>query len=106
MSYCGEADEVWVPYGDDGQLLTSSFTDYLVPAASDLPDVEVHHLHNEPLHETDYRGVGEGGMIGAPAALTNAVADALAQIGVALTEQHLSPERVRALVASGTAVAR
>jgi carbon-monoxide dehydrogenase large subunit len=91
-------------YGDDGQLVTSSFADYLVPAASDLPDVEVHHLHREPMHETDYRGVGEGGMIGAPAALTNAVADALAQIGVALTEQYLSPERVRQLVASGRAV--
>lgn len=88
-------------YDDDGQLLTSTFADYLVPAACDLPDVEVHHLHRDPLHETDYRGVGEGGMIGAPAALTNAVADALAQLGVALTEQHLSPERVRALVASG-----
>lgn len=82
-------------YDDDGQLLTSTFADYGVPAACDLPAIEVHHLHSSPRHETDYRGVGEGGMIGAPAAVTNAVADALAQIGVALGDADLSPEQMQ-----------
>jgi carbon-monoxide dehydrogenase large subunit len=83
-------------YDEEGQLVTSTLADYQVPAACDLPDVEVHHLHRDPLHETDYRGVGEGGMIGAPAAVANAVADALAQAGADLTDDDLSPERVLA----------
>jgi carbon-monoxide dehydrogenase large subunit len=82
-------------YDDDGQLLTSTFADYAVPAACDLPPIEVHHLHHEPLHETDYRGIGEGGMIGAPAALANAVADALAQVGATLDGADLSPAAIR-----------
>jgi carbon-monoxide dehydrogenase large subunit len=82
-------------YDDDGQLLTSTFADYAVPAACDLPPIEVHHLHHEPLHETDYRGIGEGGMIGAPAALANAVADALAQVGATLDGADLFPAAIR-----------
>ena len=85
-----------IVYDDDGQLRTASLADYLVPAACDLPAIEVHHLQQDPLHETDYRGVGEGGMIGAPAAVANAVADALAQVGATLRDDDLFPERVRA----------
>jgi carbon-monoxide dehydrogenase large subunit len=87
-------------YDDAGQLLTSTFTDYLVPAACDLPDVEIDHLHPEPLPpgEVPFRGVGEGGFLGAPGALTNAVADALAPLGVPITEQYLPPVRVRELI--------
>ena len=55
-------------YDDDGHLLTSSFADYLVPSAADLPSIEIEHMEFEPLHEINSRGVGEGGMIGAPAA--------------------------------------
>jgi carbon-monoxide dehydrogenase large subunit len=87
-------------YDDAGQLLTSTFTDYLVPAACDLPDVEIDHLHPEPLPpgEIPFRGVGEGGFLGAPGAVTNAVADALASLGVQITEQYLPPVRVRELI--------
>jgi carbon-monoxide dehydrogenase large subunit len=85
-------------YADDGQLLTSSFADYLVPAACDLPPVEVEHLHRPPRHEIPWRGVGEGGFLGTPAAVLNAVADALAPLGVAITETHLPPARIRELV--------
>jgi carbon-monoxide dehydrogenase large subunit len=87
-------------YDDAGQLLTSTFTDYLVPAACDLPDVEIDHLHPEPLPpgEIPFRGVGEGGFLGAPGAVTNAVADALAPLGVQITEQYLPPVRVRELI--------
>ena len=63
----------------------------------------------EPLHEINSRGVGEGGMIGAPAAICNAVSDALAPLGVEVEEQHLSPEYVRSLITSasdGLAIAR
>ncbi|HZP30259.1 MAG TPA: xanthine dehydrogenase family protein molybdopterin-binding subunit [Acidimicrobiia bacterium] len=87
-------------YDDGGQLLTSTLADYLVPAACDLPDVEIDHLHPEPLPpgEVPFRGVGEGGFLGAPGAVTNAVADALAPLGVQITEQHLPPLRVRQLI--------
>jgi carbon-monoxide dehydrogenase large subunit len=87
-------------YDDSGQLLTSTFTDYLVPAACDLPEIEIDHLHPAPLPdgEIPFRGVGEGGFLGAPGAVTNAVADALAPLGVRITEQYLPPLRVRELI--------
>jgi carbon-monoxide dehydrogenase large subunit len=87
-------------YDDSGQLLTSTFTDYLVPAACDLPEIEIDHLHPAPLPagEIPFRGVGEGGFLGAPGAVTNAVADALAPLGVQIVEQHLPPLRVRELI--------
>ena len=69
-----------------------------MPSAADLPGIEIEHLEFEPLHEVNSRGVGEGGMIGAPAALCNAVSDALAHLGVEVDEQHLSPARVRAML--------
>jgi carbon-monoxide dehydrogenase large subunit len=87
-------------YGEDGQFLTGSFADYLVPSAADLPSIQIEHLEFEPLHEINSRGVGEGGMIGAPAALCNAVDDALAPFGIEVEEQHLSPSHVRALLAA------
>lgn len=84
-------------YDDDGQLLTASLADYLVPSAADLPPIEIEHLQLGPYADVP-RGVGEGGMIGAPAALCNAVSDALAPFGVEVDVQHLSPERVRAMI--------
>ncbi|HZQ56487.1 MAG TPA: xanthine dehydrogenase family protein molybdopterin-binding subunit [Acidimicrobiales bacterium] len=83
-------------YGDDGQFLASTFLDYLLPTACEVPDIEVHHLESAPTHEVNFRGVGEGGTIGAPAALTNAIADA---IGVPVRESYLPPSRVLELLA-------
>jgi carbon-monoxide dehydrogenase large subunit len=86
-------------YDDDGQPRAVTFLDYLVPSAMEIPEVEIHHLHHEP-PTTDpaapvpYRGVGEGGAIGAPAALVSAIEDALSAFGVELTEQYLPPEVV------------
>jgi carbon-monoxide dehydrogenase large subunit len=85
-------------YGADGQFLASTFLDYLVPTACEVPDIEVHHLESPPTHEVNFRGVGEGGTIGAPAALTNAIADA---IGVPVLESYLPPSRVLELLAEG-----
>jgi carbon-monoxide dehydrogenase large subunit len=87
-------------YDDDGQLLTSSLADYLVPSACELPSIDIDHLHaSTPLDpDVPWRGVGEGGALGAPAAVLNAVADALAPLGVRISETHLSPRRVRELV--------
>ncbi len=90
-------------YDEDGQFLSSTFMDHLLPTAVDIPRIEVHHVHHEPTGAIDYRGVGEGGAIGAPAAVTGAVEDALAHLGVRVGEQHLPPHRVLELIDEATA---
>src|SRR5574341_358414 len=83
-------------YDGAGQLLTTTLMDYAVPTAADLPPIEVQHLETPaPSGAGGYKGAGEGGTAGAPAAILNAVNDALAPFGVMLTEQPLTPERVR-----------
>jgi carbon-monoxide dehydrogenase large subunit len=81
-------------YGEDGQFLASTFMDYLLPTAADVPHIEVHHLDSDPDDDVPFRGVGEGGAIGAPAALTNAIEDALAPFGARVREQYLPPYRI------------
>jgi aerobic carbon-monoxide dehydrogenase large subunit len=86
-------------YDDDGQYLASSFMDYLLPDAVSVPPLEVHHVETiltDP--DVNFRGVGEGGMIVAPAAIVNAIEDALAPFGARITEQHLPPARILELV--------
>ena len=78
-------------YDEDGYFVSGTLVDYLLPTATDVPPIEVHHLESEPLGEVSYRGVGEGGAIGAPPAVTNAVADA---IGAELTKLPLTPTRI------------
>ena len=65
-------------YDAEGQPLTTTFADYLMPGATDMPDIEVHHIVTpSPLTELGMKGMGEGGAIGPPAAIANAIADAL-----------------------------
>jgi carbon-monoxide dehydrogenase large subunit len=85
-------------YDADGQFVASTLLDYLVPTAGDIPNIEIIHLESPPTHEVNFRGVGEGGAIGAPAALTSAIEDALAPFGVTINEQHLPPYRILELV--------
>jgi carbon-monoxide dehydrogenase large subunit len=86
-------------YGEDGQFLASTFMDYLMPTTTVVPNFEIHHV-NAILTDPDvnFRGVGEGGMIVAPACLTNAIEDALLPFGVRVREQHLPPSRILELV--------
>lgn len=81
-------------YGQDGQPRSGTFMDYLIPTAMEIPAIEIHHVETPTDIPYNYRGVGDGGMIGAPAAITNAVEDALADLGVRITEQHLPPTRI------------
>jgi aerobic carbon-monoxide dehydrogenase large subunit len=81
-------------YGQDGQPRSGTFMDYLIPTTMEIPEIEIHHIETPSDIPFNYRGVGEGGMIGAPAAITNAVEDALADLGVRITEQHLPPTRI------------
>jgi carbon-monoxide dehydrogenase large subunit len=80
-------------YSPDGQLLTSTLLDYLVPLSTDVPQaVVVEHLESPSPHTVlGSKGVGEAGTIGAFAAVANAVADALAPLGVTLTDLPYSP---------------
>ena len=79
---------------EGGQLLTGSLMDYLIPTAVEMPNVEVVHLeHPSPSTLGGFKGVGEGGTIGAPAAVANAVADALAPLGIEISEMPITPER-------------
>jgi carbon-monoxide dehydrogenase large subunit len=86
-------------YDDQGNFLASTFMDYLVPTACEIPPIEIHHLEREQkAGEVDARGVGEGGAIGAPAALTNAIEDALSPFGAKITQQYLPPSRILELI--------
>jgi len=82
-------------YDDDGQLLTSSLTSYLVPSAAELPSFELDRTETpSPTNPLGVKGVGETGAIASPAAVMNAVADALAPFGVTDIDMPASPERV------------
>jgi carbon-monoxide dehydrogenase large subunit len=81
-------------YDEDGNFLAGTFMDYLLPTAAEIPVIEIEHLETDPDGELDFRGVGEGGAVVAPATLTNAIADALASFGACVTEQYLPPTRI------------
>ena len=88
-------------YDDQGQPLATTFMDYLVPTAMDMPEGTIVKILEEtptPLNPLGVKGVGEGGSSGAGAAIANAVADALAPLGIAITELPLSPDRIAGLV--------
>jgi len=86
-------------YDENGQLLTASLVDYLVPSAVEIPSIGVSHLDTEsPSTVGGFRGMGEGGTIGAPAAIANAVADALAHLGIVIDELPVTPERLFQLI--------
>ena len=88
-----------VVYDDAGQLLTGSLVDYLVPTASELLPIEVHHIETpSPTTLGGFRGMGEGGTIGAPAAIANAVSDALVHLGIEINEIPITPEKLFRLV--------
>ncbi len=85
-----------IVYDEDGNILTSSLADYLPPTMSEIPEIEIHHLQS--LSDASYleaKGVGEGGAIGPPAAIVNAICDALADFGVEIDEIPATPERIR-----------
>lgn len=84
-------------YDENGQLVTSTFMDYLLPSAHDVPELEIHHLETPSTATVGgIKGVAEAGTVGAPAVIASAVADAL---GADVTELPLSPERVLQLMA-------
>ena len=82
-------------YDEAGQLLTSTFMDYLKPTAADVSTIEVDRLeHPSPVTPLGAKGVGEGGSIPGPAAVANAVEDALADYGVQVDRPPLTSSAV------------
>jgi carbon-monoxide dehydrogenase large subunit len=84
-------------YDDNGGILTATLADYLPPTAHEIPPIELHHIETpSPNSITKAKGLGEGGCIGAPAAVVNAINDALSPFGVEIDEIPATPQRVRA----------
>jgi aerobic carbon-monoxide dehydrogenase large subunit len=85
-----------VTYDEQGEPSATSFMDYKVPTAHEIPDVTIRHLETPcAFTETGAKGAGEGGTIGAPAAVLNAVNDALRATGVELDDTPITPETVQ-----------
>jgi carbon-monoxide dehydrogenase large subunit len=93
-------------YDGSGQLVTGTLMDYHLPRADELPPIEIGHLATRPpVSVAGFKGMAEGGTIGAVAAVANAVADALAPAGGEVSELPLTPARVHRLLHGGPAPA-
>lgn len=84
-----------MPFDTAGQPLASTLADYHLPVAADLPPIRIVHMETpSPLSRYGQKGIGESGAIGPPAAIANAVNDALAPFGAEVSETPITPERV------------
>jgi carbon-monoxide dehydrogenase large subunit len=84
-------------YDETGNPLSTTFADYMPPTAHEIPLIELHHVETpSAMSITKAKGLGEGGGIGAPAAVINAINDALSPFGVSVDEMPATPQRVRA----------
>lgn len=86
-------------YDPNGQPMTTSFMDYLIPGVMEIPPMDVIHMETMPaVSVTGFKGMAEGGTIGSTAAVANAVADALAPLGVEILQLPLTPDRIYRLI--------
>lgn len=84
-----------VVYGEDGQNLTATFLEYALPTAAQIPPLQVAHLERpDPATPLGMKGMAEGGVMGAAAAIANAIADALAPLGIAAGRQPFTARRL------------
>jgi carbon-monoxide dehydrogenase large subunit len=81
-------------YDEDGQLVSASLVDYVIPSAVEIPHIDVLHIESESAVAGGFRGMGEGGTIGAPAAIANAIADALSPLDINISILPMNPERL------------
>ena len=96
-----------IVYDDAGQLMTGTLMDYALPRADDVPSFDVSHVVTpSPLNALGVKGAGEGGTLPAPAAIANAIADALAPLDITLTEMPLTRERLWRRIREATAAER
>jgi carbon-monoxide dehydrogenase large subunit len=90
-----------IAYDSNGQLLSGSLMDYALPIAGDIPPMTIAHQHSpSPLNPLGVKGVGEGGAVGPPAAVANAVCDALAPFGIEVNATPVRPQEIVRLLRS------
>jgi carbon-monoxide dehydrogenase large subunit len=93
-----------MPFDENGQPLASTLADYLLPGATEVPGIRIEHMETpSPYSEFGQKGIGEGGAIGPPAAIANAVNDALRPLGVEIGETPITPRRLIAALAAARA---
>ena len=86
-----------IVYDESGGILTANLADYMPPTAHEMPPIELHHIETPSTQSiTKAKGLGEGGTIGAPAAVLNAINDALTPFGVEIDTIPATPQRIRA----------
>ena len=85
-----------------GQPLASTLSDYLLPGSAEVPDIRILHMETpSPYTRFGQKGIGEGGAIAPPAAITNAINDALAALGAELLVSPITPRRIVEAIAAG-----
>ncbi len=90
-----------MPFDANGQPLASTLADYLLPGATEVPDIRIEHMETpSPYTEFGVKGIGEGGAIGPPAAIANAINDALRPLGAELTQSPMTPRRILEAIAA------
>ncbi len=86
-----------MPFAEDGQPLAPTLADYLLPGSTEVPDMRIRHMETPSPYTTfGQKGIGEGGAIGPPAAIANAVNDALRPLGAEIRELPITPARLLA----------
>ena len=94
------------PYDDQGQPMASTFADYFVPGATEIPSFRIEHMITPSPHtEHGIKGMGEGGTIPTPALIGNAVNDALRSLGAEVNETPISPRRILTAIAAAREMA-
>ncbi|WP_016832730.1 xanthine dehydrogenase family protein molybdopterin-binding subunit [Herbaspirillum lusitanum] len=94
-----------IVYDERGQFLTASLVDYIIPTAPEIPPIQTVHVETAtPATIGGFRGMGEGGTIGAPAAIANAVSDALMHLGIEIKELPVTQERLFRMIHAKNAV--
>ena len=89
-------------YDDSGQPLAATFADYHLPGAPEVPAFGIDHMEfPSPISRFGQKGIGEGGAIGPPGAIANAINDALAPLGVEVDALPMTPGRLLAKLAAG-----
>jgi carbon-monoxide dehydrogenase large subunit len=90
-----------MPYSEDAQPLASTLADYMLPGPTEVPEPRVDHMETpSPLTYFGQKGIGEGGAIAPPAAIANAVNDALAPLGAEILASPVTPRRILAALAA------
>jgi carbon-monoxide dehydrogenase large subunit len=90
-----------VPFDTQGQPRVSTMLDYILPGATEVPDIRIDHMRTpSPYTEFGMKGLGEGGAVGPPAAIVSAVNDALRPLNVEVHDLPLTPDRILAAIDS------